>query len=187
MNKIDARHLMLNRINNITPQEQLLASHMLCKLLFDVLYKSNKIVVYHAFGQEISLDRFINKSLLSGKKLYRPVSYQKQKVMSLHELDKNYTGVFYSRLYHKYSENYLWQQMDAVLLPLIALDRQGHRVGRGHGYYDTTLRNIKLLSQKTKLYGIGYKFQLCDSLSFDDWDINIDYFVNESEVISLHG
>lgn len=64
------------------------------------------------------------------------------------------------------------KHLDACFCPLVAIDKQGVRMGMGGGFYDRTLVNfcgIKI--------GYGYDFQVVDSLPKMPWDIAMDYMV----------
>ena len=63
-----------------------------------------------------------------------------------------------------------WVESDKLEM---AFDRQGHRLGRGKGYYD------RFLSRVPNIYKIGvcFPFQLVDSVPFEDTDILMDEVV----------
>ena len=64
---------------------------------------------------------------------------------------------------------------DLVLVPLIAVDRRGSRLGRGKGHYDRAL--VRLKKHKARLVGLGWPLQrLGDLIPADDWDIPLDAF-----------
>lgn len=65
-----------------------------------------------------------------------------------------------------------------VLIPGLAFDRQGHRLGWGKAFYDRTLKNFSGLK-----VGIAYSVQITSLLPFDDHDISMDYVVTEKEVL----
>lgn len=64
--------------------------------------------------------------------------------------------------------------IDLIIVPGIAFDRRGNRVGRGKGYYDRLLA----LSRATKI-GVGYDFQLVDDIDTDDHDIALDIVITD--------
>ena len=77
------------------------------------------------------------------------------------------------------------QQIELVLLPLVAFDRAGHRLGMGAGYYD---HSFAFLQARTRplpplLVGIGYSFQEVDALPAQAHDVPLDYIVTEKELI----
>lgn len=72
---------------------------------------------------------------------------------------------------------------ELILVPGVAFDRRGHRLGYGRGYYDRYLGRSPSSMLK---FGFCYAFQLCDRLPDDDHDQRLDALVTESEVISCH-
>ena len=72
-------------------------------------------------------------------------------------------------------------QPDLILVPLIAIDGRGTRLGRGKGHYDRAL--IALKKSKARLIGVGWPLQrLADTIPADDWDIPLDAFASPEGV-----
>ena len=68
-------------------------------------------------------------------------------------------------------------QPDLVLVPLIAIDGQGTRLGRGKGHYDRALINLK--KNGARLIGVGWPVQrLAESIPADAWDVPLDAFAS---------
>lgn len=66
---------------------------------------------------------------------------------------------------------------DLILVPLIAVDRHGTRIGRGKGHYDRALARLR--RGGAKLVGIGWDLQrLSSMIPADEWDIPLDGFVS---------
>jgi len=72
--------------------------------------------------------------------------------------------------------------LDLILMPLVAFDKRGHRLGRGAGYYDKTLEPIKNkpIKQRPCLIGLGYDFQKLDHIQHEDWDVPMDIVITEN-------
>lgn len=68
------------------------------------------------------------------------------------------------------------EAIDVLLLPLLAIDSHGYRLGYGSGYYDRLLQHQK----PHYLIGLGYAAQYCTSLPHDSWDIPLDGFLCET-------
>lgn len=76
------------------------------------------------------------------------------------------------------------QALDLVILPLIAFDCYGHRLGTGGGYYDRTFAFLtKQLNKKPMLIGLGYTVQQIDMLPSDEWDVLLNGVLTEHEFI----
>ena len=78
------------------------------------------------------------------------------------------------------------RQLDLVLLPLLAFDARGNRLGTGGGFYDTTFSILRDRPAPAKplLVGIGYAFQQVESLTAENWDVALDYIATERELIT---
>lgn len=78
-------------------------------------------------------------------------------------------------------------ELDAVLVPLLAFDRDGHRLGTGGGYYDRTFAFLAGRKRPTRplLIGIGWSFQETP-LEAEPWDIPVDWVATERELIRCH-
>ena len=68
---------------------------------------------------------------------------------------------------------------DILLVPFVAYDRRGHRLGYGGGYYDRTITALRS-SGSVEVIGIGLTVQKTqDLLPIDDTDVALDYVVTE--------
>ena len=66
---------------------------------------------------------------------------------------------------------------DLILVPLIAIDGHGTRLGRGKGHYDRAL--VRLKKSGARLIGVGWPLQRLDeTIPADDWDVPLDAFAS---------
>ena len=73
---------------------------------------------------------------------------------------------------------------DVILVPLVAFDTFGYRLGFGGGYYDRTLP--KLRAQKNKVaYGIGYDDQEVSRIPRESFDAQLDGVITPSRFIPV--
>jgi len=70
--------------------------------------------------------------------------------------------------------------MDLVIVPAVAYDRNGNRVGRGKGYYDRLLGDCRAMK-----IGIGYHFQLVDEIECEPHDVGVDMVITERSSITV--
>lgn len=76
------------------------------------------------------------------------------------------------------------QDLDLVLLPVVAFDVHGNRLGRGAGFYDRSLAFLRHRSHLRKPHrlGLAHDFQRVESLIADPWDIPLDGVVTDRAV-----
>ena len=73
---------------------------------------------------------------------------------------------------------------DLVLVPLIAVDSHGTRLGRGKGHYDRVLGRLR--RGGARLIGVGWRLQRLDAIiPSDPWDVHLDAFVSPEGVESF--
>ena len=66
---------------------------------------------------------------------------------------------------------------DLILVPLIAIDDKGTRLGRGKGHYDRALVSLK--KSGASLIGVGWPMQrVAATIPADDWDVPLDAFAS---------
>jgi 5-formyltetrahydrofolate cyclo-ligase len=75
--------------------------------------------------------------------------------------------------------------LDVVLLPLVAFDRRGARLGSGAGYYDRSFQFLRerVRPSKPLLVGVAYGFQEVGELHEQPWDVPLDLVATEGELI----
>jgi 5-formyltetrahydrofolate cyclo-ligase len=74
------------------------------------------------------------------------------------------------------------EEIDLILVPTVACDYRGYRLGYGGGFYDRLLSSAEWMNIPT--VGIVFDFAYLPQLPINDWDIKLDYICTESEVIS---
>ncbi|STZ56123.1 5-formyltetrahydrofolate cyclo-ligase family protein [Moraxella lacunata] len=68
--------------------------------------------------------------------------------------------------------------MDMIICPLVAMDRQGNRLGMGGGFYDRTFANFRGVK-----VGWCYHFQVVENLTVNKWDKDVDMVMTDRGVI----
>jgi 5-formyltetrahydrofolate cyclo-ligase len=80
-------------------------------------------------------------------------------------------------------ENPVWagpDELDLILIPGIAFDRAGGRLGRGGGFYD------RLLPQyRTTRFGICFSFQILEKIPSEPHDCLMDFLVTDAEILKI--
>ena len=167
-------------------RRKLLNNAIIEKLYNSSFYKeANHIMVYVSFGSEINTHDFIKESLKKGKRISVPVTFPDSKEIKPSELldfDELEIG-FYNILTPK-DESIRFidpNEIDLIIVPGVAFDRKGYRIGYGGGYYDRFLSSYPDIIKLS----IAYDLQLIDEVPRKDHDIPVDFIITEKEVIKL--
>ena len=75
---------------------------------------------------------------------------------------------------------------DILLVPLLAFDRSGHRIGYGAGYYDMTIGKLRAMKPVVAV-GIAFAAQEIASVPVTPRDARLDLVLTEHEIIDLRG
>ena len=73
---------------------------------------------------------------------------------------------------------------DILIVPLVAFDRAGHRIGYGAGYYDMTIAALRA-NKKVVAIGIGFAAQEISKVPTTDRDERLDLVLTERETLDL--
>lgn len=71
-------------------------------------------------------------------------------------------------------------EIELIVVPAVAYDRRGNRLGRGKGFYDRLLATTKA----TKI-GIGYDFQLMEDIPAEPHDVPMDIVITQTGVYTV--
>ena len=71
-------------------------------------------------------------------------------------------------------------EADLIVIPGVAFDQSGRRIGYGKGYYDRALHQLE---GKGRLVGLCYDFQIVDEIPGEPHDVRMDMIITERRVI----
>lgn len=139
---------------------------------------ADKILMYHSLPDELSTIDFIDK-WHTRKHFFLP----RVNGVNLDVLPYDRTRLQYGSFHIEEPTGDDIEDIDnieLIIVPGIAYDNRGNRVGRGKGYYDRLLSRTKA----TKI-GIGYDFQLVDEIDSEPHDITMDILITDSRIINI--
>ena len=178
LDKKAVREQMKALRRKVSKEEKKLASRAVCERLFcsNLLVAAQNVCVYmDAFG-EIETEEIISKLRNNNKNVYVPC-VNGDDIFISKLTDSLSPGAFGIRE-PKNKESIDKSVIDAFLLPGLAFDSSGARVGFGKGYYDKLLSGTNALK-----IGLAYSFQTVDRIECEEHDIKADYIVTERMVI----
>lgn len=173
---------------NLSPDLVKERSYWVTKQLrqFDLYRYSKHIALYFSNKGEVMLDDIWNTAPLQGKQCYFPV-LENERLIFLPATPKktkfkvNQYGIPEPDVDR--SEAIPLESLDLVMVPLVAFDRFGNRIGMGKGYYDKTFAEVKRDHRNDlHLLGIAYEFQRYEVIPYESWDVVLDGIVTEKTV-----
>lgn len=165
----------------LTEAERISAAHR----VFEALERSaafllaDRILMYHSLPDELSTREFIDK--WAGRKHFflprvngvnlelLPYDRSRMRLGAFRIEEPDGTDVTDPEL------------MELIVVPGVAFDRRGNRVGRGKGFYDRLLAETRATT-----VGVGYDFQLVDEVPAEPHDAPLDVIITESTRIVIH-
>jgi 5-formyltetrahydrofolate cyclo-ligase len=165
---------------SLSIQEREMSEHKIMEHVFasEVYHSSDLVCSFVSFGSEVSTKRLNDKILGSGKTLCLPRIMGARK-MEMIEVNSHTTYVM-----NKYGINepigepiQLTHEFNALcIVPLLAYDSFGHRLGYGGGFYDVFLGEyLKILT-----LGIAFSNQYSDTeLPYEEHDAMLKMIINE--------
>ena len=177
ISKLQLRKEIKNNKRQFTSQQlHELSFAVITRLLAHPRVKSAKtIMLYHSLPDEVDTHTIVDSLLMSGKTILLP-RVTGEGTMELHryngpkDMQVGAYGIMEPTgpLFTDYAD------IDLAIVPGVAFDHDGNRMGRGKGYYD------RLLPQLGCAYKIGicFDFQLVESIECEEHDIRMDEVIS---------
>lgn len=151
--------------------------------------KSTNIFIYISYGSEIDTKYIIERAIKEGKNIYVPRTEFSTRLMNAVKIENfdNLIKSKYGALEPKEGEPFIDpNDLDLIVVPGVAFDKNGGRLGYGAGFYDRYFKRINddNKSRITKLV-LAYDFQLIDKIPTDKEDVLIDLVVTEKQSIKF--
>ncbi|HZJ99919.1 MAG TPA: 5-formyltetrahydrofolate cyclo-ligase [Tissierellaceae bacterium] len=186
MIKKTIRNLILENRSNLGKDIHKSYSETIVDKIFSSSFYENAklIMTFISFGNEVDTHNFIKKSLSDGKRIAVPITFPKTReikpseILDFDELEVGYYNILTPK--DKYIRYINPKEIDLAIVPGVAFDRDGYRVGYGGGYYD------RFLSQYPDIIklGIAFDLQIIDKIPKEDFDIAVDMIFTEKEIIT---
>ncbi len=180
--KSNIRKETLNKRKNLTPKEVQEKSNSIYNRLIslELLNKQNTLL-YMDFRNEVATNQMIQTVIEHTGYVLLPRVTGKQltihKIQNLEELVLSDYGILEPKVGYNLID---YTEIDLILAPGVAFDRQCFRLGYGGGFYD------KLLSQKRKevpVIALAFDCQLIATVPTEPHDYKMDMIITEMEII----
>ncbi|BAP58674.1 5-formyltetrahydrofolate cyclo-ligase [Candidatus Tachikawaea gelatinosa] len=172
---------------SITSTEQKKMSYFLTKniIKFFSFLDFKTIAIYFSVNGECNT-KFLAKNLWKNKKkVFLPVlnPFLQKKLLFIRYLEntkfiKNKFSIPEPIL--KKDNVIKLEDLNIIILPVVAFNENGNRLGMGGGFYDYTLQRKKNL-----IIGIAYDFQLIKNFSIKKWDVSLPVVITPSKIFKF--
>lgn len=175
-NRVKARKSLLSAIEKATA-----AANVFARLEQSAAFTlANNILLYHSLPDELSTREFLDR-WSDRKHFFLPRVNGVDLEILPYDRSRMALGAFQIEE-PQGDETADISQIELIVVPAVAFDRRGNRVGRGKGYYDRLLSKTKAAK-----VGVGYDFQLIDEdIQAEEHDIPVDMVITESHRIIIH-
>ena len=155
--------------------------HSAAEEVFNLLEKTaafimaDHILMYHALPDELQTQHFLRK-WASKKHFYLPrVNGVNLEILPYDE-SRLELGAFHIEE-PSGNDTVDVDNSELIIVPAVAYDRRGNRLGRGKGFYDRLLKE----ANATKI-GIAYEFQLYDEIPVEEHDVPVDFVITQTKI-----
>ena len=143
----------------------------------DIYKKSKKIFTYISFSSEVDTKKFINYAISDNKDIYVPKTDKVNKEMlaikinSLNNMNVDKLGILEPKHVDK---SKIGDKFDLIIMPGIAFDKNGNRIGYCGGYYD---KYISKINDKCVKLALAYELQIVENIKSEIHDIKVDFII----------
>lgn len=187
MSKDALRAEVRARLRAMTDEDRARAEAEIARRVWRVPEVANAraLLLYASLPGEVATDAIAAEAIRRGIVLVYPRCLEDRR-MSLHvvdSVDRLRPGRYGIREPHPDDcATHDVSAVDAALVPGLAWDRAGHRLGRGAGYYDRLLAGEEWRGFRC---GLFYAAQEAASVPADAWDVRLDALVTDREIIRI--
>lgn len=177
------RRQLLTKRGNLKKGEVIAKSRTIEKKLIDFFSKKDfsHFLVYNSVNNEVRTDDIFEHLIRSRKKIYLPTYIKTEDTWvpaEFKDFNDLESGPF-KILQPKNPRSDDLQLIEVVILPGVAFDKQGVRLGYGKGVYDKLLADFRGLK-----IGLAYDFQIVEKISAESHDLIVDMVVGENSIIN---
>jgi 5-formyltetrahydrofolate cyclo-ligase len=170
--------------NALTQEDRETMSASICArfVRLHAVEKSTAIMIFLSFGREVDTDPIIEWAWRQGKRVLAPLCKPETREMTVYAI-KTFADVAPGYFGIREPKRDILQpaakgEVDIVVVPAVAFDRRGYRVGYGGGYYDRFLADMDVPA-----IGLAFSCQIIPEAPIDRYDQPVQGIVTEKEYI----
>ena len=182
MSKVELRKSMREKRKNMDSNLKKNLDEKIRNVFFETkeYQKAEIIFIYVSIGEEFNTIEIIKRVLSDGKRICVPkvLGKTKMEAIEIKSLDDLKEFGFYGILEPSIDGTILSEKADLSIVPGLAFDKEGKRLGYGGGYYD---RFFEKYRNSFKI-SLCYAYQLVTDVYHMPYDVSIDMIISEKEV-----
>ena len=168
---------------NIPEQEKKRSDDLICETVMSLscFRFADTVLIYAPIGSEVNVNKIAHRAFEARKKVAFPVCNTETHEMTFRyvsSLDELTAGSYSIPEPPADSEIFSYNPHTLCIVPALAFDKSGFRLGYGGGYYDRFLKNFDGIS-----LGVAYDAQIADDLPRGIYDMHVDIIVTERRKI----
>ena len=181
MPKDKIRKEMLERLRkqdeSIKIEKSLAIKHKLFRT--EQFKKSIAVMFYVSKYYEVNTHDMIDEAILMGKRVMVPKTIKHKPMLTIYEISSREELLPGNMGILEPKEETLrvasHEAIDLVVVPGIAFDKRGNRIGHGKGYYDNFLKSLR---DKTHIIGLAFDFQIVDEIPSHPHDFPVEKIIS---------
>ena len=174
LTKAKIRSKILLRLKKHKEEDRNKKSRIIKKKLFatQVFRKAKNVMFYIAFRGEVNTEEMIKAAKQKGKIVTVPICQKNRIAIRPCRLDEHarLKNGPYGVKEPAVKQCTLLEDLDLVIVPGVAFDKKGNRLGRGKGFYD---RFLDKLPKDTPSIGLAYDFQILPAIPAAKHDVRV--------------
>lgn len=148
-----------------------------------IVQSAKKIMIYYSIRKEVQTEAIINYLLKTGKTVALPVCTRERDLRAaiINDLSQLQSAAFGLMEPGPEATTLDPKQLDLIVVPGVAFDEKGYRLGHGAGYYD------RFLSKTTNSFklGLAYDFQIVVKVPVENHDIGMNGILTPSRYLEF--
>jgi 5-formyltetrahydrofolate cyclo-ligase len=185
--KSELRKQIKQILAGISPEIKAEKSRKICQtIICSREYQQAKVLMlFLSMASEVDTASIILDAFRSGKTVAVPKVFPSERMMIAVEIRSLETGFQVGKLGVRepaIGNQVLGEEIELVIVPGLAFDRQGNRLGRGAAYYDRFLADPQMHSLK---WAVAFSEQIVDAVPHHEKDVPMDALVCEQGILKF--
>ena len=185
LTKYQIREEILRIRNSLSETEIVSSSNIISDKVISTkeFKKAQSIGTYYPIRSEVKTFEIIKYALATKKTIGLPRIIDSNRIAFFKIMENSFEDIKLTKGKYGILENLMSdsivEEMDLLIIPGIAFDLQGNRIGYGKGYYDRFLSTRKV----SYIMGLAFENQIIKKIPTTENDIPVDVLVTENRII----